>query len=220
MYQLLKNRIKAGEMLVEKLISYKNSPDTIVFALPRGGVPVAYVIATYLNLPLDVIIVRKLGFPGHEEYAMGAITSNSVFINPDVATQINLADLKIQAIIKKEQQELLRRNKLYRQDKVMPDLHDKQVILVDDGIATGSSITAAIMLLKKMQVKSIILATPILPPDTLNDLKTLVDKVIYLFAPEPFWGVGRWYEDFPQTSDEEVICLCKKANQRILGVQQ
>lgn len=219
MYPLFKNRAEAGEMLAMKLISYKNALNTTVFALPRGGVPVAYVIATNLNLPLDVIIVRKLGFPGHEEYAMGAITSDSVFINPYVLTQINTADAKIQMVIKKEQQELLRRNKLYRQDKPMPDLHEKQIILVDDGIATGASITSVIMVLKKMYVKSIILATPVLPLEILDNLKVLVDKVVYLSTPEPFWSVGSWYKDFPQTSDEEVISLCKKANQRVLRAE-
>lgn len=220
MYQLLKNRTEAGKMLGMRLLAYKNAFNTLIFALPRGGVPVAYEIAITLNLPLDLIIVRKLGFPGHEEYAMGAITSDRVFINPELSAQINIADEHIRGVIEREQQELSRRNKLYRQSKPMPNLQDKQVILVDDGIATGSSITAAILALKKLKAKTIILATPVLPPDTLLDLEKLVTKIVYLFTPTPFLGVGRWYEEFPQTSDEEVIYLCEQASHRTLGVQQ
>ncbi|HLX53787.1 MAG TPA: phosphoribosyltransferase [Aquella sp.] len=213
MYQLLKDRTEAGKLLAGSLINYKNATDTIVLALPRGGVPVAYEISMKLNLPMDLVIVRKLGHPGHEEYAMGAITFGDIFyINPDVAYKIDINAPDIQAIIKKERQEYFRRNQLYRNNKPMPDVKGKRIILVDDGVATGSSIIAAIMALKELSPKEIVVAVPILPPDTLSNLKSLVTKVIFLYTPEPFGSVGSWYEDFPQTEDDEVIKLCAKAN--------
>src|SRR5579863_513671 len=213
MYQLLKDRTEAGKTLADRLIDYKNAAETIILALPRGGVPVAYEIANKLNLPLDLLIVRKLGYPGHEEYAMGAITFGDIFyINPDVAYKIDINAPDIQAIIKKERQEYFRRNQLYRNNKPMPDVKGKRIILVDDGVATGSSIIAAIMALKELSPKEIVVAVPILPPDTLSNLKSLVTKVIFLYTPEPFGSVGSWYEDFPQTEDDEVIKLCAKAN--------
>jgi len=212
-YQLLKDRTEAGKLLAGSLINYKNATDTIVLALPRGGVPVAYEISMKLNLPMDLVIVRKLGHPGHEEYAMGAITFGDIFyINPDVAYKIDINAPDIQAIIKKERQEYFRRNQLYRNNKPMPDVKGKRIILVDDGVATGSSIIAAIMALKELSPKEIVVAVPILPPDTLSNLKSLVTKVIFLYTPEPFGSVGSWYEDFPQTEDDEVIKLCAKAN--------
>lgn len=217
MYQLIKNRTEAGKLLANKLLVYRNSANTIVFALPRGGVPVAYEIALKLNLPLDLVIVRKLGFPGHEEYAMGAITfNNTYYINPEVENQINMNDTNIQIIIKQEKEEYLRRNKLYRNNRPMPDLKDRRIILVDDGVATGSTITVAIMALNKLQPQEIILAIPVLPSDALDNLEKIVEKVVYLYKPQHFQGVGLWYNEFLQISDNEVIDLCAKANDRNL----
>lgn len=210
---LIRDRHDAGQLLANKLLRYKNSSNSMVLALPRGGVPVAYEIATNLSLPLDILIVRKIGLPGHEEYAIGAITTNNIMVvNPEIEHLIDFDSKEIQQIIKKEKEELKRRNKVYRQDKPFPDLTNKKVILVDDGIATGASIKAAIFALKKFNLSELIIATPILPPSALEELTLLVNKIVYLSAPEPFFGVGKWYMDFPQTTDKEVISLLQRAN--------
>lgn len=217
MYQLLKNRTEAGKILADKLGIYRNSPNTIVLALPRGGVPVAYEIALKLNLPLDLVIVRKLGYPGYEEYAMGALTFGEIiFINPEIRNKIDLGNPDIQAVINKEKQEYIRRNTIYRHNKPMPTLKNKRVILVDDGVATGSSITAAILALNSLNPKEIILAIPIMPFEVLKNLKLHVEKIFYISTPTSFQSVGLWYEDFLQTSDDEVIDLCASANKRNL----
>lgn len=211
MTKLLQNRSIAGKQLADKLQPYKNAVDTIVLALPRGGVPVAYQIATILNLPFDVFIVRKLGFPDHKEYAMGAIAGNETCLfNTQALEQTNISYEDIKAVISKEKAELERRNELYRQNREMPNLHPKRVIIVDDGIATGASIKVALLALEKLQPKEIILAVPVLPANSINEIELLVDKLIYLIAPEIFYGVGQWYEDFPQVSDSEVIELLNK----------
>ena len=208
MQPVLQDRKEAGYLLAQKLLVFANEPDVVVLALPRGGVPVAYEIAQALHLPLDIIIVRKLGFPDNEEYAMGAITANDIFyLNPQATAIFNRADKDIQAIIQKEQNELKRRNELYRQNKPLPDLKNKQIILVDDGVATGASIKTAVMALERLGADSITLAIPLLPSEALTELKLLVDNVIYLYTPEPFISISTWYERFPQTTDAEVIEL-------------
>lgn len=213
MHQLLKNRAEAGNILADRLVAYKNALNTIVLALPRGGVPVAYEISLKLNLPLDLIIVRKLGYPGYEEYAMGALTFGEIIlINPEIMNKVDIEAADIQAVINKEKQEYCRRNKVYRHNKPMPVLKNKRVILVDDGVATGSSILAAILALNSLNPKEIILAVPVLPLEVLENLKLRVKKIFYLYTPEPFQSVGLWYEDFSQTSDEEVVDLCASAN--------
>lgn len=207
-----KNRGEAGSKLAEKLKHYKGLPDTIVLALPRGGVPVAWQIAKRLELPLDVLIVRKLGFPNHQEYAMGAIAGNEICVfNKQALILADVKPEKIQSVIDKETKELKRRNELYRHAKPMPYLHTKRVILIDDGIATGSSIKAALLALEKFQPKEIVLAIPILPKDSIKEIESLVDSLIYLAAPEPFYSIGNWYEDFSQISDNEVIELLAQA---------
>ncbi|MFN8769376.1 MAG: phosphoribosyltransferase [Neisseriaceae bacterium] len=212
MPSLIKNRYEAGKLLAHKLIKYKHQLDTIVLGLPRGGVPVAYEIAMYLELPLDVLIVRKIGFPSNEEYAIGAISLNDVFVkNPEIEYSIDFNSDAIQKIINREKKELLRRNQIYRNNKPMPCLKNKHIILVDDGVATGSSIKAALHTLKQFEPQEIILAVPVLPLYTFETLSSLINDLIYLYTPEPFYGVGRWYESFPQTSDSEVIELLNKA---------
>ncbi|NNM59094.1 MAG: phosphoribosyltransferase [Legionellales bacterium] len=218
MEPLLRDRSEAGSLLAKKLAVYADALDVLVLALPRGGVPVAYEITSRLHLPLDVLIVRKLGFPDNEEYAMGAISINNIFfINPEAAPYIDRTDDRVQAIIKKEQQELIRRNKRYRDDRPMPDLTQTHVILVDDGVATGSSMKAAISVLKQMNAKTIILAVPVLPVDTLMELQSLVNEVVYLSTPEPFTSISYWYENFPQTDDAEVIYLLHHSDSRQNG---
>jgi predicted phosphoribosyltransferase len=199
------NRQEAGRALATQLTRYKAQPNTIILALPRGGVPVAYEIAKTLTLPLDIFLVRKLGVPWHEELAMGAIADNDIVVlNDDLIDELGIRQDEIQAVIDKEKKELHRRNQYYRQGKPLPDLHQKQIILVDDGIATGSTIKAAILALKTFKPSRIILAVPVAPPVTLITLKPIVDEIQCVLTPEHLYSISQWYELFPQTSDAEV----------------
>lgn len=207
------DRCQAGDILAKYLKDYANNPNVIILGLPRGGVPVAFEIATALSAPLDVFIVRKLGLPGHEELAMGAIASGgSVFFNEAVLGYFNLDPMVIQQVIEKEQRELHRREHLYRGNKAFPDLQDKTVILVDDGIATGASMRAAIDALRKHKPKSIVIAVPVAAYSTCEEMAPLVDKIVCPLKPIEFHAVGLWYDNFPQTADEEVIRLLNKAH--------
>lgn len=202
------NRQDAGSILASYLLEYKNSSHSIILALPRGGVPVAYQVAQILNLPLDVFLVRKLGFPGHEELALGALaTGGTMVFNEELLNQITIDKKLIDSIIEKEQKELNRREKVYRGEKPFLELKDKNIILVDDGIATGATIKASIKALKKLQPKKIIIAVPVAALSTINEIKLLVDEVICPITPVNFIAVGKWYHDFNQTEDKEVIDL-------------
>lgn len=204
------NRTEAGKVLATKLMKYANRGDVLVLALPRGGVPVAYEVARALHAPLDVFLVRKLGVPGHEELAMGAIASGGVrVLNEEVA--IYFDEAAIDAVATREQEELKRRERLYRGDRPAPDVRGRTVILVDDGLATGSTMRAAATALRKMQPAKIIVAVPVAAPETCDEFRSEVDEVVCAVTPEPFMAVGRWYEDFSQTSDEEVRHLLEKA---------
>ncbi len=206
------NRVDAGKQLSNALSAHKDKPDHLILALPRGGVPVAYEIATALHLPLDVFLVRKLGVPQHEELAMGAIVEkNKCFLNHTLINHLNISDDEINVVIEKEKQELLRRLTLYRQSKALPLLQDKTVILVDDGIATGATIKAAADSLKDLHPKELILAVPIASPDSLAQLTVLVDQVVCLMTPEPFYSVGQGYEDFSEVTDQEVLTLLRRS---------
>ena len=208
------NRTEAGRLLAARLSRYAGRRDTIVLALPRGGVPVAFEIARALSAPFDVFLVRKLGFPGQEELAMGAIATGGVrILNRDVVGYLHVPERTIEAVARKEQQELERRERLYRGDSPPSDVREKTVILVDDGLATGSTMRAAIAALKKLEPERIVVAVPVAPPSTVNQLYREVDEVVCLLIPEPFDGVGRWYGDFSQTSDEEVRSLLDTANE-------
>jgi len=209
-YAIFHDRKEAGILLSDKLAKYAQTADTIILALPRGGVPVAYEIAQKLNLPLDVFIVRKLGVPYQEELAMGAIASGDVtFLNEPIINQLQISENDIEKVRQKELSELKRREAKYHQHKKALSIKNKTILLVDDGIATGATVNAAIKALKKLGADKIILAVPVIPPDTLNELMREVDALIYLETPEPFYGVGMWYENFPQTSDDEVCALLK-----------
>lgn len=206
------DRRNAGWMLARKLKTYTNNPSVIVLALPRGGVPVGYEVAKALNAPLDVLIVRKLGFPAHEELAMGAITNNNTTIfNEDLLKESNVSKEQIQQVIEFEKKELKRRELLYRKGKAFPDLKGKIIILVDDGIATGATILSAIKSLRQHNPLRIILAIPVAPPSVYLEIKNKVDEIICLLQPANFNAVGLWYEDFAQTSDEEVAELLQKS---------
>ncbi|KTD82523.1 phosphoribosyltransferase [Legionella waltersii] len=205
------NRYQAGQLLSEKLKHYANRNDVIVLALPRGGVPVAAMIAKELHASLDVMIVRKLGVPGHEELAFGALASNGVKVyNKDLLKQLFwLTSEQIDSVIAKEEKELIRRNKTYRGDNPFPLIRDKIVILVDDGIATGASMRAAVMAVRQENPKKIIIAVPVAPLDTSSVLTKLVDDYVCLLTPIDFSAVGLWYDDFSQTEDDEVILLLR-----------
>jgi predicted phosphoribosyltransferase len=208
------DRKHAGQALASKLGHYADKPDVIVLGLPRGGVPVAYEVAQALHAPLDVFIVRKLGVPGHEEYAMGAIASGGIRVmNPDMVG-LGIPSSAIESVTAREQRELERREQLYRGDRSPLDLKDRIVILVDDGLATGSTMRAAATAVKQQGPKRIVVAVPVAAIDTCNDFRREVDEVVCAVTPEPFRAVGLWYENFMQTNDDEVHALLAAAGRR------
>lgn len=211
------DRRAAGQALVPLLLSYRHRADTIVLALPRGGVPVAYEIASALELPLDVLTVRKLGVPHHDELAMGAVASGGVrVLNHDVMVLHDINEITLHEVVQRELLELQRRERVYRSSHALPDLRDQQVILVDDGLATGATMRAAARAVRSQGAARITIAVPIAPSDTLAELREEVDEVVCPFTPEFFTAIGCWYEDFSQVSDPEVIDLLEKAWQRKL----
>lgn len=212
MEQILSNRTLAGRSLAAKLTKFDHKDDLIVLALPRGGVPVAYEIAVALHAPLDVLVVRKLGIPHHEEYAMGAIAQGGIrILNEDAVNFYHISTQAIQQVADRELQELQRREKVYRGNRPWPNLKGKCVILVDDGLATGATMHAAIKAVKHQEAGKIIMAIPVASVQALNELKAYVDEVVCLMVPEPFYSVGKWYTEFNQTSDHEVLDLLKLA---------
>ncbi len=209
------NRTEAGSLLAEHLDVYRNRDDVLVLALPRGGVPVAAEIAKKLNLPLDVFVVRKLGLPEHPELAMGAIATGGVrVLNKDVVDVLGIPALVIDAVAAQEQEELARRERAYRDDLPAPDVKGKTVIVVDDGIATGSTMLAAVAALRQLDVARIVVAAPVIAGSTYYDMRHAADDVAALLVPENFYGVGQWYENFSQTTDEEVRQLLAQADPR------
>jgi putative phosphoribosyl transferase len=203
--RLFRDRGEAGRLLAAKLAEYADRPDVLVLALPRGGVPVGYEVAPALHAPMDVFIVRKLGVPGHEEFAMGAVATGGVrVINDQVVKALGIPDYVIEAVAAWEQQELERRERLYRGDRPPPDVRGKIVILVDDGLATGSTMLAAVQALRRQGPARIVVAVPVASRDTCELLKTEVHEVVCAVTPEPFYAVGLWYQNFSQTTDEEV----------------
>jgi putative phosphoribosyl transferase len=210
---LFANRSDAGRKLAQVLMGYKGHNEVIVLALPRGGVPVAYEVARALEAPLDIFLVRKLGVPGQEELAMGAIASGGVrVLNPEVIRALGIPGNVVQNAAEREQHELERREREYRDDRLRPDLHDKMVILVDDGLATGASMRAAVEGVRAQEPDKIVVAVPTGAAETCQQFELIADEVICATTPQPFQGVGIWYEDFGQTSDEEVRDLLRQAN--------
>lgn len=209
------DRHDAGRQLAQRLTAYANRPDVLVLGLPRGGVPVAYEVALALNAPLDVFLVRKLGVPGHEELAMGAIASGGVrVLNDEVIEAWRIPESVIDAVAAEEQRELKRRERLYRGTRPAPEVRRKIVILVDDGLATGSTMRAAALALRSQQPAKIIAAVPVAAASTLDSLKDVVDETVSVLAPPDFYAVGLWYEDFSPTADDEVRTLLQRAEQR------
>ncbi len=209
---LFHNRTHAGRVLAGLLGAYAGRSDVLVLGLPRGGVPVAYEIARALDAPLDVFLVRKLGVPGQEELAIGAIASGGVrVLNEETVRALDISEEVIAAAAEREQEELERRQRAYRDDLPPPDVHDRTVILVDDGLATGSTMRAAVAALRQLGPARIIVAVPVASADTCAELREQVDEVICFRTPEPFYAVGFWYGDFRETSDEEVRDLLTRA---------
>lgn len=209
---IYRDRSEAGKELATKLSTYKDRDDVLVLALPRGGVPVAFEVAQALDAPLDVFLVRKLGVPGHEELAMGAIATGGVrVLNEEVVDYLKIPDRVIDSIAATELKELKRREVAYRGNRPEPEVKGKTVILIDDGLATGSTIRAAAQALRQQQPARIVVAVPVSAPETCDEYRIGVDEIICAATPEPFWGVGLWYHDFSQTTDEEVRDLLERA---------
>lgn len=199
------DRAEAGRLLAGELARFAQGGNLLLLALPRGGVPVAAVVAEALGLSFDLLIVRKLGVPGHEEYAMGAIAAGGVMVlDHRVVAQLGIELEEVERVIQRETRELARREELYRGSRPPPEVAGRTVIVVDDGIATGSTMSAAIELLRKRKAGHIVVAVPVAPQDTIRRLRREADEVIVLLEPADFIAVGRWYEDFSQTSDEDV----------------
>lgn len=199
------DRASAGRALGEALSAYAGRDDVLVLALPRGGLPVAYEVARRLEAPLDVTIIRKLGTPGQGELAMGAIAPGGVqVLNENVISGLAIDDATIDAVARREHAELERRLRIYRGDRPLPAIAGRSVILVDDGIATGATVRAAITTLNRQHPACIVVAAPVAPPDTVAFLQRHADEVVCLATPEPFLGVARWYRSFSQLRDEEV----------------
>jgi putative phosphoribosyl transferase len=206
------NRRAAGVELAEQLQRYRTRDDVIVLALPRGGVPVAYEIARTLEAPLDVFLVRKLGLPGRPELAMGAIASGGIrVLNDDVVQWYGVPQETIERVASAEQAELTRRERAYRDNHLPPDLQGRTVVLVDDGLATGSTMKAAVQAVRAERPVHIVVAVPVGAPDTCRELAAVADEVVCARTPQPFSAVGLWYRDFSQTTDEEVRDLLHRS---------
>lgn len=200
-----RDRGEAGGKLAERLSAYRGRDDTVVLGLARGGVPVAYEVARQLGLPLDVFVVRKLGVPGFEELAMGAIASGNVSVlNQDVVSMLPDPAATLEAVIALEEAELQRRELCYRPDRPPLDLQGKVVILIDDGLATGATMRAATAALRKQRVAKIVIAVPVGAPETCQEMESEADEMVCVLMPASFHGVGQFYQDFSQTTDDEV----------------
>jgi putative phosphoribosyl transferase len=208
------NRAEAGHLLAQKLMAYAYRSDVWVLGLPRGGVPVAFEVAKALQVPMDIWLVRKLGVPTQKELAMGAIAMGGVrVLNQEVVRWLGISDAVIDKVAAQEQQELERRNQVYRGNRPAPDLQNRTVILVDDGVATGSTMHAAIASLRQRQPDRIVVAVPVAPPSIYRDFKHEADEIICLQTPESFHAIGAWYVDFSQTTDQEVRALLEQSIQ-------
>jgi len=215
---IYRDRSEAGKQLAARLAKYANRDDVLVLALPRGGVPVGFEVAKQLHVPLDIFLVRKLGLPGHEELAMGAISTGGVrVLNEDVVDYLQIPEGVIDAIAAIELRELERRERAYRGDRPEPDVQGKTIILVDDGLATGSTMRAAAVALRQHNPARIVIAVPVSAPQTCDEYRMGVDEIVCASTPEPFRGVGQWYRDFSQTTDDEVRELLEKAQASYAG---
>jgi predicted phosphoribosyltransferase len=211
-----RDRSEAGRLLAAKLRAYANRSDVIVLALPRGGVPVAYEVASALRATLDIFVVRKLGVPGYEELAMGAVATGGVrVLNDEIVRGLRIPDYVIDAVAAWQLQELARRERLYRGDRPKPNVQKRVAILVDDGLATGATMLAAIQAVRQQQPAQIVVAVPTASPEACEEMKTEADDVVCAITPAPFHSVGLWYEDFSQTTDEEVRDLLARSTSEV-----
>ncbi|MBA5871325.1 MAG: phosphoribosyltransferase [Nitrospira sp. CR2.1] len=203
---MFRNREEAGELLAQELAVYRNDPAAILLALPRGGVAVAYQLSLALHLPLDVLITRKIGAPGNPEYALGAVSeTGAVYWNREALAGLSLTDRDLAAAVQAQQQEVARRVALYRQGRPFPPLKDRTVILVDDGLATGATFFASVATVRQAHPRLVIGAVPVAPHSTVEQARALVDQLVVLRTPEPFYAVGNFYRDFEQVEDREVL---------------
>jgi putative phosphoribosyl transferase len=211
-----RNRAEAGHLLAQKLTAYAHRPDVLVLGLPRGGVPVAFEVAKALSVPMDIWLVRKLGVPTQKELAMGAIAMGGVrVLNQQVVRWLGISDAVIDKVAAQEQQELERRNQVYRGNRPVPDMQNRTIILVDDGLATGSTMHAAIASLWQQQPDRIIVAVPVAPSSVYEEFQHEADEMVCLQTPESFEAIGAWYIDFSQTTDQEVRDLLEQPTQRV-----
>ena len=220
-----KDRYDAGRQLAQLLTAFANRSDTIVLGLARGGVPVAYEVASTLDAPLDVFVVRKLGVPGHEELAMGAIASGGeIVLNKEVIQDRHISDEQIEHVVVHERVELSRRERRYRNGNPAPSIKDRTALLIDDGLATGSTMRAAAIAIRMQEPKQIVVAVPISDPGVCENFRELVEEIICIVTPEPLYAVGIWYRDFAPTTDDEVSELLRRrqdasrtSKRRIIG---
>ncbi len=203
---IFQNRDEAGRLLAAKLSKYRADPGGLILALPRGGVAVGYAMSVELHLPLDVFVARKIGSPENLEYALGAISeTGNIYWNPEAVSEFRLSSGEIHDLVRVQQEEIHRRQRIYRQGRQPPSLHDRAVILVDDGIATGATFFVSIEAVRRQAPRLLIAAIPVGPTDTIRKIKPLVDELVWLATPDPFWSVGGHYAEFSQVSDEEVL---------------
>jgi putative phosphoribosyl transferase len=215
---LFRDRTEAGQELAKSLTDYAGRPDVVVLGLPRGGVPVAFEVARALRTPLDVFVVRKLGVPGHEELALGAIaTGGTRVLNPDVVRVLNISPETIEEVTRSQEQELHRRELAYRGERPPLDVRQRTVILVDDGLATGATMRAGVAALRQRQPAKVVVAVPVAAPSTCEEFAREVDSLVCARTPEPFGAVGLWYRDFSQTTDDEVRDLLARASELTAG---
>lgn len=213
-----RDRVDAGRRLAGLLRQYADRPDVVVLALPRGGVPVAFEVARALHVPLDVFVVRKIGLPAHPELAIGAIASGGVrLVDESAVRRFGVTESQLAAVSAAEERELERRERAYRDRLPSPDLHGKTVILIDDGLATGASMAAAATAVRAQDPGRVVVAVPVAAPETCEAFQDMVDQVVCGATPEPFHAVGLWYEDFSQTSDQEVHELLERAARELPG---
>jgi len=217
---VFEDRTEAGRVLARELLRFANE-SPIVLALPRGGVVVAFEIARELHAPLDVIVARKVGAPGREELGIGAVAPGGVLVlDEQLAAWFGITEAQLRPLVARETNEMNRRLRLYRGDRPMPDLKDRTAILVDDGLATGVTARAAVQFLRQQRPQRIIVAIPVCSPDTAQRLQSEVDEVVCASYPYPFYGVGMWYREFDQTSDQEVIDLLARARNEFTMAEQ
>jgi putative phosphoribosyl transferase len=210
--EAFRDRADAGRQLASRLKKYAHDPNVLVLGLPRGGVPVAFEVAESLNAPLDICLVRKLGVPGHKELAMGAIASGGVrVLNYDIVNWLGISGKTIDEVAIRELHELQRRDRAYRGDRDQPEIQNRTIILVDDGVATGATMRAAIHVLREQQPHKIVVAIPVIAPDVYTSLKSDVEEVVCVITPDPLYSIGLWYKNFAQTTDAEVQALLSQS---------